>query len=68
MSFPPFFSLCNSKEAWVADLWQDTPCSGMRTPTFSRAPNDGELKPMERSLAILQAKRMDTGSEDLVFW
>ena len=66
--FPSLFALASLKEAWVADLWNQSNFSGCWTPSFSRNLNDWEIDVVERFLLRLQDKKVNGGVEDKVIW
>ena len=55
----------NSKDAWVAELWQHSNVGGGWNPNFPRPLNDWEIVIVERFLARLQDKAVE---EDKVCW
>ena len=58
----------NSKDAWVAELWQHSNVGGGWNPNFPRPLNDWEIVIVERFLARLQDKAVEEGKEDKVCW
>ena len=65
--FPPLFALSNSKEAWVADLWEHRGEGGNWNFRFVRNLNDWELGAMEHFLSLLQGS-VKREQEDRVVW
>ena len=68
VSFPALFALSNSKDAWVAELWQHSNERGGCNPNFSRPLNDWEIVFVERFLARFQDKVVEEGKEDKACW
>ena len=52
-SFPSLYASALSKEAWVADLWEDLGGGGHWTPCFTRYFNDWELELVETFCLML---------------
>ena len=60
-AFPSLYSLASSRDAWVAQLWDQSRELGHWNPIFTRLNNDWEMEEVEvffRRLHI-QALRMD---------
>ena len=53
VAFPTSFTITTSKEAWVAEVWDDSLEVGGWAPCFARAFNDWELEEVERFLSRL---------------
>ena len=66
VSFPSLFTLSNSKDAWVAKLWQHSNEECGWNPNFLRPLNDWEIVIVERFLARLQDKVVEEDKEDKV--
>ncbi|RVW56144.1 hypothetical protein CK203_080825 [Vitis vinifera] len=60
--------IASSKEAWVADLWNQSNVSGCWTPSFSRHLNHWEIEIVEWFPSRLQDKVVYGGGEDKVIW
>ncbi|RVX10791.1 LINE-1 retrotransposable element ORF2 protein [Vitis vinifera] len=57
-----------SKDAWVADYWDQMGEVGGWTPLFLRPFNDWEVEEAERLLSSIQGKRVDADGEDRMLW
>ncbi|RVX20179.1 hypothetical protein CK203_004799 [Vitis vinifera] len=68
MSFPSLYALALSKEAWVADFWDDT--RGMRhwTLHFTRHFNDWELDIIETFFSMLRGNLVRRDDNNKVVW
>ena len=66
VSFPSLFTLSNSKDAWVAELWQHSNEECGWNHNFLRPLNDWEIVIVERFLARLQDKVVEEDKEDKV--
>ena len=56
VSFPSLFTISNSKDAWVAELWQHSNERGDYNPNFPRPLNDWEIVFVERFLEDFKIK------------
>ncbi|RVW93922.1 hypothetical protein CK203_028234 [Vitis vinifera] len=68
VSFPSLFALPSSKEAWVADLWVQSPEGGGWNPSFSRPLNDWEIGKAGCFLSRIQDKVVVEERKDVAFW
>ena len=67
-TFPSLFALSDSKEAWVAYLWEQRGKGGSWNIRFVKNLNDWELVVMEQFLLKLQGQTMKREKEDTVVW
>ena len=67
IAFPTLFTIATFKEAWVAEVWDNSLATGSWAPCFARAFNDWELEEVQRFLSRLQRKRLHD-LEDRVVW
>ena len=67
-AFPSLFALSDSKEAWVANLWEHRGESGNWNFRFVRNLNDWELGAMDRFLSLLQGHLVKREQNDRVVW
>ena len=65
-TFPSLFALSDSKEAWVAYLWEQRGKGGSWNIRFVKNLNDWELVVMEQFLLKLQGQTMKREKEDTV--
>lgn len=64
--FPSLFALSSSKEAWVADFWEQNGEGGNWNFYFVRNLNDWELVITERFLSKLQGQNVKMEEKDFV--
>lgn len=68
MDFPSSYALAASKEAWVADIWDDLGEGGHWNPCFIKHLNDWELDNVEDFLSIHEGKSVKREVKDSVVW
>ena len=57
-SFPSWFAISTSKEAWVRDVWREIGGVGHWDPIFFRHLNDWEIDEAERLFSLLDSKKL----------
>ena len=67
-SFPSLYALAESKEVWVAEVWDSSSEVGGWNPHFSKPFNDWEVDLVERFLSTIQGKRVFVDLEDRALW
>ena len=67
-AFLSLFAIFDSKEAWVANLWEHRGEGVNWNFRFVRKLNDWELGAMERFLSLLQGHSVKREQDDRVVW
>ena len=67
-AFPSLYSLASSRDAWVAQLWDQFGNLGHWNPIFTRLNNDWEMEDVETFFSRLHGHALRRGDEDVMFW
>ena len=67
-AFPRLYYLASSKDAWVAQLWDQSRNLGYWNPVFTRLNNDWEMEEVESFFSRLHGHALRRGIEDVMSW
>ena len=67
-AFPSLYSLASCRDAWVAQLWDQSGNLGHWNPLFTRLNNDWEMEEVETSFSRLHDHALRKGDENVMFW
>ncbi|RVX05053.1 hypothetical protein CK203_019336 [Vitis vinifera] len=67
-AFPRLYSLASSKDAWVAQLWDQSGNLGYWNPIFTRLNNDWEMEEVKTFFSRLHSHVLRRGNEDVMSW
>ena len=65
-AFPRLYSLASSKDAWVAQLWDQSGNLGYWNPIFTRLNNDWEMEEVKTFFSRLHSHVLRRGNEDVM--
>ena len=67
-AFPSLYSLASSRDAWVAQLWDQSRELGHWNPIFTRLNNDWEMEEVEAFSRRLHGQVLRRDDEDVMSW